>query len=156
MGVPATVIDSANLNDEEKGEPWKRAIDGGRLFALYRCFPHIIPVGITIAIISLNIYSIYWSDHGTPYQNAILQAWQYAAKAHEILMGASLYIIALHRIKYSKMLQVVPNAWRATWKVDAQNRWQDQRVRSYSTLPCRLLGQVLVLSSISQPPLLIV
>ena len=61
---------------------------------------HTIPLIVTLVILGLNIFKVYWQDLGHPNQKAILQALQYAAKAHEIMITASLSAIVLHRLQY--------------------------------------------------------
>lgn len=72
-------------------EPW--------LNALY-CLPHMVPLAATITILILNARGVYWQDLGRPYQNTMLQVLQYAAKAHELTMVASLTAIVVHQIQY--------------------------------------------------------
>ena len=64
------------------------------------CLPHIIPLTATIIILILNARGVYWQDLGRPNQNTILQVLQYAAKAHELTMAASLTAIVVHQIQY--------------------------------------------------------
>ena len=71
----------------------------GRTILLH-CLLHMIPLSITIAIFTLNARGIYWQDLGRPNQNTILQALQYAAKAHELTMTASLTGIAVHQVQH--------------------------------------------------------
>ena len=71
----------------------------GRTILLH-CLLHMIPLSITIAIFTLNALGIYWQDLGRPNQNTILQALQYAAKAHELTMTASLTAIAVHQVQH--------------------------------------------------------
>ena len=86
--------------DERSFEPRKAALDGRWWRALWRCTPHILPLSVTIFIIVLNVAQAYWQDLGRPHQTTRLQAWQYAAKAHELLMASSITAIAVHRIQY--------------------------------------------------------
>ena len=60
---------------------------------------HIIPLATTIAILCLNIFGVYWQDLGHPNQKNVLQALQYAAKAHEVMMIASLMALIIHRLQ---------------------------------------------------------
>lgn len=78
----------------------KTVVQISRLEALKRSWVHAIPLSITLAILLLNLFSKYWRDLGTPHQNAILQAFQFAAKFHEIFIGMSLSAIVFHRIRY--------------------------------------------------------
>ena len=71
----------------------------GRVILLH-CLLHMIPLSVTVAIFTLNILGIYWQDLGRPSQNTILQALQYAAKAHELTITASLTAIAVHRLQH--------------------------------------------------------
>lgn len=59
---------------------------------------HLVPLLVTIAIICLNARQVNWQDLGLADQNAKLQASQYAAKAHEMIMAASLTAIVVYRI----------------------------------------------------------
>ena len=71
-----------------------------RLEALKRSLVHVLPLSITLLILSFNLFNKYWSDLGAPHQNVILQAFQFAAKGHEMSMGLSLSTIVMHRIRY--------------------------------------------------------
>ena len=51
-------------NDDGTIEPRKTAIDGKRWVALLRCISHLVPLLITIGIISLNATHVYWQDLG--------------------------------------------------------------------------------------------
>ena len=64
------------------------------------CLPHMVPLAATIIILILNARGVYWQDLGRPNQNTILQVLQYAAKAHELTMAASLTAIVVHQIQY--------------------------------------------------------
>ena len=81
-------------------EPTKIAIDSCRWKALLRSIVHLLPVLVTVFVLGLSGLNVYWSDLGPAHQNMILQAWQFAAKGHEILIVASLSAIVLHRIRY--------------------------------------------------------
>ena len=85
---------------ERSMEPMKVAIDDRRWMSFLCSVPDLIPISVTIVIISLNICGIYWQDYGHPNQNSILQALQYAAKAHEIMIIASLTNIIVYRIQH--------------------------------------------------------
>nr|CEG04786.1 unnamed protein product [Fusarium clavum] len=60
-------------------------------------FFHILPVGITIALLGLYVHKIRWGDLTEEQLNFL----QFAAKAHEILILVSLTDILLQRICYS-------------------------------------------------------
>lgn len=55
---------------------------------------------VTIVLLSLNIRGVYWQDLGQPNQSSNLQALQYAAKAHEIMVIASLTTIIVYRLQH--------------------------------------------------------
>ncbi len=61
----------------------------------------MVPLAITVTILLLNTLGVYWQDLGHPNQSTILQALQYAAKAHEVTMAASLTAIVVHQIQYN-------------------------------------------------------
>ena len=90
-----------NTVDDNEKEPAKLAINEKPEVTLLYCLPHALPFTVTIVILYLNIRGVYWQDLGHPSQSSILQAFQYAAKAHEITMAASLAAIAVHRIQHA-------------------------------------------------------
>ena len=61
------------------------------------CLLHLVPLAATIVIFTISATEFYWQDLGRPDQNIILQALQYAAKAHEVAIAASLTAIVVHR-----------------------------------------------------------
>ena len=75
------------------------AVDRRRYNILSHGLPHLVPLLVTIAIISLNARGVYWQDLGLSNQNAKLQALQYAAKAHEMIMAASLTAIVVYQTR---------------------------------------------------------
>ena len=81
-------------------EPTKIVIDSRRGKALLRSIVHLLPMLVTVFVLGLSVLKVYWTDLGVPHQNVILQAWQFAAKGHEILIVASLSAIVLHRVRY--------------------------------------------------------
>lgn len=70
-----------------------------RLAALWYGAVHIFPVIITLLVLGLRWKNVYWSDLGAKNQNIILNVFQFASKAHEILIGFSLSAIILQRIQ---------------------------------------------------------
>ena len=81
-------------------QPNKSEIDRRRSTILLHGIPHLLPLLATVAIICLNAREIYWQDLGLRDQNAKLQALQYASKAHEMMMVASLTAIVVFQIRY--------------------------------------------------------
>ncbi len=81
-------------------KPNKSAVERRRSIILLHGLPHLLPLLVTVAIICLNAREVYWQDLGFPNQNAILQALQYAAKAHEMMMAGSLTAIVVYQIRY--------------------------------------------------------
>ncbi|KAI4236449.1 MAG: hypothetical protein L6R40_006160 [Gallowayella cf. fulva] len=81
-------------------EPAKAAIETGWLPTARRCILHAAPIAVTVWMLVYNGRGVYWRDAGFRHQNPILQALQYLAKVHELLMAASLAEIALNRTHY--------------------------------------------------------
>ena len=97
----STSIGVRSLGDHtSSAESMKVAIDGRRWMSFLCCIPHLLPISVTIVILYLNIGGIYWQDLGYPNQNSILQALQYAAKAHEVMIIASLTSMIVYRIQH--------------------------------------------------------
>ncbi|KAL8690965.1 MAG: hypothetical protein Q9218_003703 [Villophora microphyllina] len=94
---PSSAFPNVSSADDE---PEKVAVAQRRWIIVLYCFAHMIPVVITLVLLYLNIRGIYWQDLGHPNQNSILQALQYAAKAHEVMIAASLAAIAIFRIQH--------------------------------------------------------
>lgn len=91
----------ADLHKDGEVEPRKVAINGSKWSAILHCLPHTIPLTVTITILCLNFFGVYWQDLGHSDQSPILQALQYVAKAHELMIVASLTVIVVHRIQSS-------------------------------------------------------
>lgn len=66
---------------------------------------HILPVGITFAILQLSFRNVYWGDADASNQRVKLAALQVAAKVHEILILVSLSSMVLH---FTRKLMVAP------------------------------------------------
>ena len=80
-------------------EPRKHVIDDRRWIAWWYCFPHLVPLSIAIVILALNGAGAYWQDVGKPNQNFIIQALQYVARTHELMMNASISAIVIYRLR---------------------------------------------------------
>lgn len=76
------------------------AIEKWKDSSVVECLLHAIPLAVTLVVLGLNVFGVYWQDLGLPHQKAVLQALQYAAKAHEIMMAASLSAIVIHRAQH--------------------------------------------------------
>ena len=99
---PEQTFSLSSTDDEQHhGEQRKLFYEGRRLYALGSCLLQVIPVGATITMLYLNLRHVYWADLGAPDQNMVLQAWQYAAKAHELFINTSLSAVVLHQVTYS-------------------------------------------------------
>ena len=84
----------------EQVEPRAAAAHRERWLNVLYCLLHMVPLAATLTILVLNARGVYWQDLGRPNQNTILQFLQYAAKAHELTMTASLTAIVVHQIHY--------------------------------------------------------
>ena len=93
-----------NKNDEIE----KVVLSRNHPLLIYRALLHLLPVVVSCYTISLSFVTKYWQDLGNPYQNTILNVLQFVAKAHEILINASLGTIVLHRVHYDLIHSGVP------------------------------------------------
>lgn len=101
VSKPSTICKSeSELLDEI--EPSKYALDNRRTILLLDLLLHLGPVTITIALIYLNVKSVYWSDveANGKWQNNILNALQFAAKMHEIWIIISITAITSHFVVF--------------------------------------------------------
>jgi hypothetical protein len=81
----------------------KQAVRQGRWIAFSVCAVHVIPALITLVLVCLNASNVYVGssiDAGVR-MNIILDALQFAAKLHEVLIGASISAMALFFIQYA-------------------------------------------------------
>ena len=80
-------------------EPVKTAVCQSRTTALLRALIHVIPVAVALWEISLNCYTYYV---GSFIYNLVY--YQFAAKAHEILIQASLAAIVFSYVRHEMVL----------------------------------------------------
>lgn len=85
-------------------EPKKVALEPIHGWRIVRHALHAIPILLTFAILSLSFRRVYLCDLGYPGLQSILNAFQYAAKAHELLVNASLSAIVIHRTRQEMSL----------------------------------------------------
>jgi hypothetical protein len=81
-------------------EEVKVAISNNRFRALWRCLVVLSPIPLTIIVSGLNISNYYCFDWDRPNKNSILDALQFVAKVHDILIAASVTAIVLHCVLY--------------------------------------------------------
>ncbi|KAM3076653.1 hypothetical protein ACMFMG_007459 [Clarireedia jacksonii] len=97
-------------NRKHSSEHLKEAINRSRWNVIGTCTFHLLPIGITIILLLLNVLEVY-SDSISPdisHLNARLNALQFAAKLHEISIGASLSKIGLNLLQYEIMNGGIP------------------------------------------------
>ncbi|KAF5870086.1 uncharacterized protein Bfra_010232 [Botrytis fragariae] len=94
----STLIENRN----QQAERPKQAIRSGRWKALCGAGIHILPIIFTIVLLFLNASTVYATSIGvgTANVNAGLNGLQFAAKIHEILIGASLSSMVLSLVQY--------------------------------------------------------
>ncbi|TGO70856.1 hypothetical protein BELL_0655g00010 [Botrytis elliptica] len=102
----STVIENRN----QQAERPKQAIRSGRWKALCGAGIHILPIIFTIVLLFLNASTVYVTSIGvgTASVNARLNGLQFAAKIHEILIGASLSSMVLSLVQYRIFQAGVP------------------------------------------------
>ena len=87
-------------NRESQSEIPKAATEHDRWRALAKCNKYLLPVGITASLLALNFSTIFWVAPGGANQNARLNALEFAAKVHEILLVSSLSLIVLDHVQF--------------------------------------------------------
>lgn len=86
-----------------RGEPKKVVVSESLATAVWRCLIHLLPILTSIAILTVNIHGIYI---GIDFPGALksdtlaLMFLQLAAKAHEIMIVASLSLIILQTVRH--------------------------------------------------------
>jgi hypothetical protein len=77
-----------------------KAFKNDRWKVFGNCAIHIPPLAITVTVLALNFSSHYYQDLGAPNQSVILGAFQLAAKLHEVLIAASITLVAVNYLQY--------------------------------------------------------
>lgn len=84
-------------------EPKKIVISDSTTKALLRCAPHLLPVGISVTILTLTFRGTYLGANFDPLfgsETLTLMSFQIAAKIHEVLIVASLSLIIFHAVRH--------------------------------------------------------
>lgn len=69
-------------------------------YPLLQGLAHLSSLLIAIAILTLCSTEVYFRDLSRPHNNSILNAFQFVAKLHEFIVGASLTGIVLYNLRY--------------------------------------------------------
>jgi len=104
--LPSSVDLESTNQPSDTGESPKIPFRFDRGMLLFHHLIHLLPVAVTGSILSLSLKHVYFCDLGYPNLNSVLNAFQFGAKFHEILIAASLSTIVLYRLRY------------ALWKAD--------------------------------------
>lgn len=99
----ANLRTASTLYEPSSSEPRKLAFRSGLLANLPTLLPHLIAIAATFGVISLSYRGTYWMDLVPPQkliaplltQSGALNALQFAAKLHELLILASLTTIVM-------------------------------------------------------------
>jgi hypothetical protein len=95
-----TIIAAISQNRKLRSEEPKAIMERSRWNAAGDCGIHIIPSSVTMALSTLNFSQIYAGNVGISNQNAQLNALQFAAMLHEVLIAVSVSSIMLRCIAY--------------------------------------------------------
>jgi hypothetical protein len=95
-----TIIAALSQNHKLKSERPKVIMERSRWKTAGNCVIHLLPLAVIIALLALNFSQVYAGDVGASNPSAKLNALQFAAKLHEVLMAASLSSIVLHCVQY--------------------------------------------------------
>ncbi|KAF2494703.1 hypothetical protein BU16DRAFT_618710 [Lophium mytilinum] len=90
---------SASENFTEINEKPKVALVRSLWLALWRCGIHLLAMAVTMCLLALYVRKIYLADYGGKNQAIILNGFQFVAKAHELILLASLSDIVLDEMR---------------------------------------------------------
>ncbi|KAI9872891.1 MAG: hypothetical protein M1830_001086 [Pleopsidium flavum] len=93
LGIVPTILQG--LFRKDFSEPQKVAVHQSRVIALFRALIHVVPLTVALMEIILN-----WKGHYIGMAFDKQSYYQFAAKAHEITLQASLVSIALSYIRF--------------------------------------------------------
>ncbi|KAF2802492.1 uncharacterized protein BDZ99DRAFT_576859 [Mytilinidion resinicola] len=94
-----TVRALASEHSTEINEKPKVALVKSVWIALWRCGIHLLAIAVTMCLVALYARKIYPTDYGGRNQAIILNGFQFVAKAHELILLASLSNIVLDEIR---------------------------------------------------------
>jgi hypothetical protein len=90
----------------KRDEPRKVVVSGSLATAVRRCLIHLLPILTSVAILVVNIHGIYIGiDFSGPLKSDTIHLMflQLAAKAHEIMIVASLSLIVLQTVRHEML-----------------------------------------------------
>ncbi|CZR60114.1 uncharacterized protein PAC_10009 [Phialocephala subalpina] len=91
---------SANLPLSDRYATVIKVFDHDRWRAVWGCVIHLPPVAVTAALLGLNFSIIFYGGAGGSSLDLRLNALQFAARFHEVLITVSLSIVALNYVQY--------------------------------------------------------
>ena len=94
------LLSSIHQNRKEKSESPKAVARYSRYATAGIITTHLLPIAATATLLYINVSNTYFEDPGVPNQNTRLNALQFAAKVHEVLITVSFSAIVLHYIQY--------------------------------------------------------
>ena len=94
------LVSAVVQNWKIKDEGLKKVSEQHRWKAIRECCIHLLPIATTGLLLFLNFSTDFWRPVGSPDQKARFNALQFAAKIHEVLIGASLSIVLLSCVHY--------------------------------------------------------
>ncbi|PMD61079.1 uncharacterized protein K444DRAFT_662262, partial [Hyaloscypha bicolor E] len=94
------LLSAIRHNRSLRAEAPKEIVRHDRWKSIGVCLIHLIPSTITSVLLFLNFSNVYYEAVGASNQSARLNALQFAAKMHEILIASSLSAIVLKHVQY--------------------------------------------------------
>jgi hypothetical protein len=94
------LLSAITYNRKLRAEAPKEIVKHNRWKTSSICLIHLIPITITAVLLFLNFSNLYFEAVGSSNQSARLNALQFAAKMHEILIVTSLSAIVLNCVQY--------------------------------------------------------
>ncbi|CZR57718.1 uncharacterized protein PAC_07607 [Phialocephala subalpina] len=90
-------------NRKLESEAPKKIVTESRWNTLGICCVHSLPTAITVVLLVWNFCGVFFEPVGASNQNARLNALQFAAKLHEVLIAASLSAVILTCVQYETL-----------------------------------------------------
>jgi hypothetical protein len=87
-----------------RGMARRRICKHQRWKAFRACSIHVLPLAFTAFVLFLNFSTTYYENVGLPGQSLRLNALQFAAKLHEILIATSLSLVGVNHIQYELLV----------------------------------------------------
>lgn len=100
LSLRAELVSTIHHNRKRQSESPKPITRYNRWRGIGICATQLPPIAASSTLLYINFANIFFEPPGLPNQNTRLNALQFAAKTHEVLINVSLSAMVLHYVQY--------------------------------------------------------